>query len=66
MLTIEDCERVLVESLLADKELGPSVDNLLGRLLFDVSGYQAHATDVSFSSTRVSLLVTPLRAESWS
>jgi len=45
MLTIEDCERVLVESILADKELGPSVEDLLARLLSGVSGYHSRSTD---------------------
>jgi hypothetical protein len=45
MLTIEDCERVLVESILADKELGPSIEDLLARLLSGVSGYHSRSTD---------------------
>ncbi len=45
MLTIDDCERVLVESILADKEIAPSVEDLLARLLSGVSGYHARSTD---------------------
>lgn len=41
MLSIEDCEHKLVESILGDKELGPSVDALLGRLLSELPGYSA-------------------------
>ena len=42
---IEDCERMLAESILADKDLGPSVDQLLNRLLSDVPGYCTRSTD---------------------
>ena len=45
MLTIEDCERMLVESILADKELGPSVEELLARLLSGVPGEHSRSTD---------------------
>jgi hypothetical protein len=45
MRTIEECERVLVESIRADKELGPFVDDLLDGLLSGVSGYHARSTD---------------------
>ena len=45
MLTIEDCERGLVESIHAKKELDTSVEDLLARLLSEVSGYHSRSTD---------------------
>ena len=45
MLTIGECERVLVDSIRADKELSPSVEDLLAGLLSGVAGYHARSTD---------------------
>jgi len=54
MLTTENCERVLVESILAATDLEASVDALLSHLLSDLSGYHARSTDgVSFEHSRV-------------
>jgi hypothetical protein len=54
MLTTENCERVLVESILADSDLAASVDHLLSHLLSELSGYQGRPTDgVSFEYSRV-------------
>jgi hypothetical protein len=43
--TTEDCERMLVESIVADAQPDQSVDALLGHLLSKVPGYSARSTD---------------------
>lgn len=54
MLTTEDCERALVESILGNVELDASVDALLARLLANIHGYSARATDgVIFEHSRI-------------
>lgn len=56
MLSIEECERELVECIFADEELGPSIDALLNRLLSEVAGYGSRSTDgVIFEFSRVTV-----------
>lgn len=45
MLTTENCERVLVESILANRDLEAPVEDLLNHLLSELSGYQGRPTD---------------------
>jgi hypothetical protein len=54
MLTIDDCERVLAQTIRADSGLEIPVEDLLVHLLSDLSGYQSRATDgVVFEHSRV-------------
>jgi hypothetical protein len=54
MLTTEDCERVLVESIVADVGIDDTVDALLSHLLSNLPGYSARSTDgLTFEHARV-------------